>query len=209
LLPDISQIMLMAPPFIFALTFHEFAHAWSANKLNDPTAKNEGRLSLNPLVHLDPVGTIMLFIVQFGWARPVPVDTRNLQNPRRDMMWIALAGPLSNVILAFVSGFLLFNISATSEMMVMLKQMLAISIRINLILCFFNLLPVPPLDGSKILTGLLPQEQAYQYSKLEQYGPGLLIGVIVLDRFTQLGLLRTWIFPPMAFFQSLIFSLFS
>ena len=207
--PDINQLLIMAPPFIFALTFHEFAHAWSANKLNDPTAKNEGRLTLNPLVHLDPVGTIMLFIVQFGWARPVPVDPRNLQNPKRDMMWIALAGPASNIILAFSFGWLFYNLTPTSEWMVTFKRMLSFGIQINLILCFFNLLPLPPLDGSRIVTGLLPQEQANQYRKLEQYGPGLLIGVIILDRFMNLGLLTSWIIPPVAYCRGLIINLFS
>lgn len=209
MLPDISQLLIMTPAFIFALTFHEFAHAWSANKLNDPTAKNEGRLTLNPLVHLDPVGTIMLFIVQFGWARPVPVNPRNLQNPRQDMMWIALAGPVSNLLLAFVLGWLYVNTAPSSEMMVMFRAMLQFGIHINLILCFFNLLPIPPLDGSRIITGLLPQEQAYQFSKLEQFGPGLLIGFIVLDRFMNLGLLSSWIFPPVIYCRRLIFSLFS
>ncbi|MEE2708840.1 MAG: site-2 protease family protein, partial [Gemmatimonadota bacterium] len=194
--PDISQLLIMAPAFIFALTFHEFAHAWSANKLNDPTAKNEGRLTLNPLVHLDPVGTIMLFVVGFGWARPVPVNPRNLQNPRQDMMWIALAGPCSNVLLAFALGWLYYNTAPTSEMMSIFRAMLQFGVYINLVLCFFNLLPIPPLDGSRIITGLLPQEQAYQFSKLEQFGPGLLIGLIVLDRFMNLGLLSSLILSP-------------
>ena len=199
----------MAPAFIFALTFHEFAHAWSANKLNDPTAKNEGRLTLNPLVHLDPVGTIMLFVVGFGWARPVPVNPRNLQNPRQDMMWIALAGPCSNVLLAFALGWLYYNTAPTSEMMSIFRAMLQFGVYINLVLCFFNLLPIPPLDGSRIITGLLPQEQAYQFSKLEQFGPGLLIGLIVLDRFMNLGLLSSLILSPVFYCRRLILSLFS
>jgi len=207
--PDISQLLIMAPAFIFALTFHEFAHAWSANKLNDPTAKNEGRLTLNPLVHLDPVGTIMLFVVGFGWARPVPVNPRNLQNPRQDMMWIALAGPCSNVLLAFALGWLYYNTAPTSEMMSIFRAMLEFGIYINLVLCFFNLLPIPPLDGSRIITGLLPQEQAYQFSKLEQFGPGLLIGLIVLDRFMNLGLLSSLILSPVFYCRRLILSLFS
>ncbi len=207
--PDISQLLIMAPAFIFALTFHEFAHAWSANKLNDPTAKNEGRLTLNPLVHLDPVGTIMLFVVGFGWARPVPVNPRNLQNPRQDMMWIALAGPCSNVLLAFALGWLYYNTAPTSEMMSIFRAMLQFGVYINLVLCFFNLLPIPPLDGSRIITGLLPQEQAYQFSKLEQFGPGLLIGLIVLDRFMNLGLLSSLILSPVFYCRRLILSLFS
>ena len=207
--PDISQLLIMAPAFIFALTFHEFAHAWSANKLNDPTAKNEGRLTLNPLVHLDPVGTIMLFVVGFGWARPVPVNPRNLQNPRQDMMWIALAGPCSNVLLAFALGWLYYNTAPTSDMMSIFRAMLEFGIYINLVLCFFNLLPIPPLDGSRIITGLLPQEQAYQFSKLEQFGPGLLIGLIVLDRFMNLGLLSSLILSPVFYCRRLILSLFS
>ena len=210
----ITQVLIVLPPILFALTFHEFAHAWTANKLGDSTAKDAGRLTLNPLAHLDPVGTAMIIITTmagagFGWARPVPVDFRNLRNPRHDMMWIALAGPMSNIILAFICGWLLFNVPSGSGMMVIFKTMLRVGVMINLILAVFNLLPLPPLDGSRIVTGLLPQKQAYQYSQLEQYGAGLLIMVIVLDQMMDLHLLRSWIFPPVTFFQKLIFSLFS
>ena len=210
----IIQILIVLPPILFALTFHEFAHAWTANKLGDSTAKDEGRLTLNPLMHLDPVGTVMLIITAmagagFGWARPVPVDFRNLRNPKQDMMWIALAGPMSNIILAFICGWLLFNVPSGSGMGLIFKTMLKLGVTINLFLAFFNLLPLPPLDGSRVVTGLLPQQQAYKFSQLEQYGAGLLIMVIVLDRILNLHLLSSWILPPTIFFREFIFSLFS
>lgn len=210
----IYQILIVLPPILFALTFHEYAHAWTANKLGDATAKNEGRLTLNPLVHLDPVGTMMIIITSlagagFGWARPVPVDTRNLREPRRDMMWIALAGPVSNVILAFVCGWLLFNVPSGSETVMIFKMMLRFGVMINLVLAFFNLIPLPPLDGSRIVTGLLPPQQAHQYSQLEQYGPAILIVAIVADQMMHLNLISSWIFPPVTYFQNLIISLFS
>lgn len=211
---DIERLLIAIPPILFALTFHEFAHAWSARKLGDPTAESMGRLSLNPLVHLDPVGTFMIFITVMsgfgiGWAKPVPVDPRYLQNPRRDMLWIALAGPVSNIILAFIMTGIFTSMTPGGGTTDLIRQMLLIGISINLVLAFFNMLPIPPLDGSKILMGLLPEEQARQYSQLEMYGPMLLIGLIVADQMLGLGIIRTWIGIPMNFFGGLLFSLFS
>lgn len=209
MIPSIEQLLLLAPPILLALTFHEFAHAWTANKLGDPTAKQEGRLTLNPIVHLDPVGTIMLFLVQFGWAKPVPVDPRYLQNPTRDMMWIALAGPASNMVLAFICGLVLQNVgfAPTGGMMEVARQMLLWGLRINLILAAFNLIPLHPLDGSRILTGLLPPEQAYRYGQLEPYGPGILLLLIIADRMMNLGILSGIIFPFVRFFGDLFLGL--
>lgn len=207
--PSIAELLTLAPPILLALTFHEFAHAWTANKLGDPTARNAGRLTLNPLAHLDPIGTLMLFIVRFGWAKPVPVDPRYLQHPRRDMMWIALAGPASNVLLAFLCGMLLRQIGLmpTVGMMDTFTRMLFWSVQINLILAFFNLIPLPPLDGSRILAGLLPLKQAHQYSQIEQYGPGLLMVVIVVDTMFNLHLLGSFINPFVRFFGDLFLGL--
>lgn len=207
--PSIPELLISAPPILLALTFHEFAHAWTANKLGDPTARNEGRLTLNPLAHLDPMGTIMLFIARFGWAKPVPVDSRYLQHPRRDMMWIALAGPASNILLACACGIVLRRIGLAPSfgMMETSIKMLFFSVQINLILAFFNLIPLPPLDGSRILTGLLPPKQAYQYSQLEQYGPGLLVVVIVADTMLNLRLISSLINPFVRFFGDLFLGL--
>ena len=210
---DIERLLIAIPPILFALTFHEFAHAWSAKKLGDPTAENMGRLSLNPLVHLDPTGTIMIFITVMsgfgiGWAKPVPVDPQNLRNPRRDMLWIALAGPVSNLILAFVFTAIFTSLTPAEGLTNLFRQMLLIGISINLILAIFNMIPIPPLDGSKILMGLLPEEQARQYSQVEMYGPMLLIGLIVADQMLGLGIIRAWIGIPMLYFHRLFVSLF-
>ncbi|MEE2993144.1 MAG: site-2 protease family protein [Gemmatimonadota bacterium] len=211
---DIERLLIAIPPILFALTFHEFAHAWSAKKLGDPTAENMGRLSLNPLVHLDPTGTIMIFITVMsgfgiGWAKPVPVDPQNLRNPRRDMLWIALAGPVSNLILAFVFTAIFTSLTPAEGLTNLFRQMLLIGISINLILAIFNMIPIPPLDGSKILMGLLPEEQARQYSQVEMYGPMLLIGLIVADQMLGLGIIRAWISIPMNLIGQFLFSLFS
>jgi Zn-dependent protease len=113
---NISKLLLLAPPILLALTFHEFAHAYVANRFGDDTAKQSGRLTMNPLAHLDPFGTIMIFIVHFGWAKPVPVNPYNLRNPKKDMLWISAAGPFSNMVLALISGLLLRFITTTGMM---------------------------------------------------------------------------------------------
>ena len=161
---NLATLLLLAPPILIALTFHEYAHAYAAYRRGDDTARQLGRLSLNPLRHLDPLGTIMIFLVHFGWAKPVPVNPDLLKNPRKDMLWIAAAGPLSNMVLALVSGLLLRILFATEGMpdahtgrvMGPLWFMVAMSLQINLALAIFNILPIAPLDGSKILSGLLP-----------------------------------------------------
>jgi Zn-dependent protease len=211
---DFTQLLLIMPPILFALTFHEFAHAWSARKLGDPTAESMGRLTLNPLAHLDPAGTIMLIItvmagVGLGWAKPVPVDMRYLKNPRRDMMWIALAGPVSNIVLAFIFGGFLLNFPPSDGPLDSFRDMVRYAFSINLTLAFFNLIPIPPLDGSRVVTGLLPPQQAYQYSQLETYGPLMLIGFIMVDQMLRLGLIATWISIPANFVANIIISLFS
>ena len=176
------ELLLWAPAILFALTVHEYAHGWVADKLGDPTARYAGRLTLNPLSHLDPLGTIMLFLVHFGWAKPVPVDPSFLRNPKRDMMWISLAGPTANVASAALLGWgirLLVGIGLTSDSLLVILQY---GVFINLVLAVFNLIPIPPLDGSKILMGLLPPEQAFRFQQLERKGPLILLGILLLDR---------------------------
>jgi Zn-dependent protease len=153
-------------PFLFALSFHEFAHGWVARLKGDRTAEFAGRLTMNPLAHIDPLGTVvlpMLAIVTgfpfFGWAKPVPVNERNLRNPQKDMFWVALAGPLSNILLAFVGTILLvviFKIGLSEENTTAGLEFLRAFIYINLFLAFFNLLPVYPLDGAKVFARFLP-----------------------------------------------------
>lgn len=175
-------------PFIYtiigllvAITIHEATHAWMAFKLGDPTAKLNGRLSLNPLAHLDPIGSIMLLIAHFGWGKPVPVDWRNLKNPSTDNFLIAVAGPISNFVLAFILGFI-FKIFPDVPI---LSDILKNVVLINVALGVFNLLPVPPLDGSKVWHLVLSDENFYV---LEEMGPYLLIAVLVFSTFVFSGM---------------------
>ena len=170
----IQQLIIQAPPFLFALTVHELAHGYVAWRLGDPTAKNEGRLTLNPLKHLDPLGVLAFIIMKIGWAKPVPVNPRYFKNPQRDMLLVALAGPGSNIILAVASAALAHLFVALHFLPFFILQplvaMLAASVWINIMLAVFNCIPIPPLDGSKVLMGLLPPEAARGYAKLEPFG---------------------------------------
>lgn len=197
---NVAGILLLIPPILFALTVHEFSHAYVASRMGDPTARLLGRLTLNPLAHLDPIGSVLLLIAGFGWAKPVPVDPRYLAHPRRDMMWIALAGPVSNVILAALFGTLLRGIDGNpylsqSLMGVALVEMVRYSVRLNLILAVFNLIPIFPLDGSRILTGLLPPTAAERFRALEPIGPMLLLGLILLGNVTRFSIIGMLIGP--------------
>jgi Zn-dependent protease len=171
-------------------------------RLGDPTARLLGRLTLNPLAHLDPLGSlIMLFPPHFGWAKPVPVDVRYLRQPRRDMMWIALAGPVSNVILAFAFGTLLRVLAALplqegGPALGALIHMVRLSVYLNLILAVFNMIPIFPLDGSRVLTGLLSPQAAARYATFERVGPIVLLAVIFVGYFSGVSLIGWLILPP-------------
>jgi Zn-dependent protease len=184
------------PAILFALSLHEAAHAWMSLRCGDDTAARMGRITLNPLAHLDPIGSIGIFLGFFGWGKPVPYVERNLRNPRWDAMLIAAAGPVSNLILAAISGIafrILFPMAerlllpmaevgegAADRIILFLLFLTSFSLIVNLFLCFFNLIPIFPLDGEKILLGFLPYRQAFQYSQLRQYGPmGLLLLVLI------------------------------
>jgi len=166
----IQELAVVVPVFLLALTIHEFAHGWVASLLGDPTARLQGRLTL------DPIGTLAIVFIHFGWAKPVPVDYRYLKRPRRDMILIAAAGPVSNLILAGASAFCFRSIPWTGWgaewgwliMPVMLT--LSTSVGVNVVLALFNFLPIPPLDGGRVLFGLLPLRQAIGFSRLEPYG---------------------------------------
>ena len=198
---DPVGLILLLPPLLFALTFHEASHGWMALRLGDPTAKLLGRLTLNPLVHLDPLGTLIFIIPpHIGWAKPVPVDVRYLKHPRRDMMWIALAGPVSNVILAFLFGMILRGMNAVGHDFASpaeraLVNMVAWSVVLNLSLAAFNLIPIFPLDGSKVLTGLLSPNAAARFQQLEPVGPILLLGLILIGSFSGVSVIGTIISP--------------
>lgn len=206
---NLQYIVLLAPPILLALTFHEFSHGWMAYKLGDPTAKMARRLSMNPLVHLDPFGTLMIFLVRFGWAKPVPVNPRYFSQPKRDMLLVSVAGPGANMLLAFVSGLLLraFNTGSFNflpgNVLQPLYIMVRFSLQINLALAIFNLLPVPPLDGSKILYGILPPQYDYIYRNLERYGPFVLMGLIVFGMLSGVSILGAFIYPFVNLFSKI------
>ncbi|HWR82809.1 MAG TPA: site-2 protease family protein [Candidatus Deferrimicrobium sp.] len=182
----IQRAIIAAPAILFALTVHEFFHAWTAFKFGDTTARDMGRLTLNPLAHLDLIGTIMMFVsgFRFGWAKPVPVNRFNLRNPRVADFWISAAGPLSNLGLAFLFG-MVFRIVAQSSIEVpeAVYLLLFFSVMINVSLAFFNLIPLFPLDGSHILRSLLPEEAGSALDKFERISPLLLMILVVVGGF--------------------------
>lgn len=159
---------------VVAITIHEFAHAWAAERLGDPTPRLMGRLTLNPLVHLDPIGTIMLLIARFGWGKPVQFDPFNLRHPRRDSALISLAGPVSNLVLAIFCS-IIMHLFLSFPLIGVLQPLIVLSV----VLAVFNLIPIHPLDGFKIVGGILPEEYAKQWAELEGYGMIFLILLIL------------------------------
>lgn len=199
-LNEFIQILFFLPGFIVGLTLHEFSHAFMAVRFGDPTPREKGRLSLNPFRHLDIFGTVMLFVAGFGWAKPVPVDSRFLRNPRRDMLWIALAGPVSNLLLAYLLGMLvLFFYSSGSETLGMhgsiLLLVLVQGVWINIILAVFNLLPVPPLDGSRIASSLIPEKLIGAWNIFERVGPMVLLAGVLLANFAGISIFSAVLMP--------------
>lgn len=188
-LNSMQLIAVWVLPIVFAITVHEAAHAYVAFYYGDQTAKLQGRLSLNPLKHLDWMGTVIVPVLMivftgfaFGWAKPVPIDGRNLKNPRKDMIWIAFAGPFSNFVMGLLWALILrVALSMDLQSMAVLFVILTAvaGIMINTILLVLNLLPLPPLDGSRILSGLLPVRLAIQYNKLEPYGFFIIIALML------------------------------
>ena len=166
------------PALLIALTIHEYAHARVAVALGDPTPKFQGRLTLNPIAHLDPIGLIMLWLVQFGWAKPVEVNARNFKNWNKDMMLVALAGPGSNILMAFTAGIAygLFNKFGVHSDAV--NEILTLTCIYNIYFAIFNLIPIPPLDGSKVLANYLPRKYLYEYNNFARYGTFILIGLV-------------------------------
>lgn len=180
---------LLILPILVAVTFHELAHGLVAYKLGDSTAKDAGRLTLNPIAHLDLFGSLVFIITGvIGWAKPVPVNPRNLKNPRKDMIWVALSGPFANILISVLLSMayrmlihVSFNGFFNERILSPVEQMLIKGVVINIGLAIFNVLPIPPLDGSKILMGLLPLKQAIAYSRIEPYGIFILLVFILTD----------------------------
>ena len=193
-------LVLLIPVLLFALVFHEFSHGWVANKLGDPTAKYSGRLTLNPMAHLDLFGSLMILFVGFGWAKPVPVDSRYLANPRTDMMKIAFAGPASNLLLAFIAGSLI----RLSGNMGVLSSMLIMFVQINIMLAVFNMIPIPPLDGSQIFSVLMIRHNPDLVVKLQIYGPQILMGLILFGMLTSVSPIW-WLMSPFVNFFMFLF----
>ena len=197
-------LIILLPILIFSLCFHEFSHGYIAYKLGDHTAARNGRLTLNPLAHLDPIGSLMILFVGFGWAKPVPVNPVNFSNPRIDMMKVAFAGPASNLILAFTGGLImrLVNILGLlqSEMFI---QILYFFIFINISLAVFNMIPVAPLDGSQIFGNMISKNNPELALKLQMHGPKILMGVILIGMVTPFSVLGFLMMPFVKIFMYL------
>lgn len=178
---------------LFAVTIHEYAHGKAALSLGDPTAKNAGRLTLNPLSHLDPVGTVFLLFFHFGWAKPVPVDTRYFAHRKRDTILMALSGPVSNLAAAAVIGIFIryYNINWEIYRFIMIYALL-----INIGLGLFNLIPIPPLDGSHVLENILPEKAMYRFYKIRRYAPSVLMGILIIDFFLNLHIFGRLLSSP-------------
>ena len=193
LYPDnLEVLIILLPTLIFSLCFHEFAHGFAAYKLGDNTANLNGRLTMNPLAHLDPIGTIMILFVGFGWAKPVPVNQLNFKNPRKDMVIVAAAGPISNLVLAFIGGliFRVLNLLSIYNSQIIFT-VLYFFIIINISLAIFNLIPIVPLDGSRIFENILIKKYPHIVRVLNVYGPNILLGLILFGIITGFSII--WI----------------
>lgn len=208
----IVQLIIQLPILLISLTVHEFSHGYVAYILGDDTAKRAGRLTLNPISHIDPIGLLMLFIARIGWAKPVPINPYNFQNYKRDTALTAAAGPAANFTLAILLS-VFFNLikkfnpeimDYASNFTQILLWMLVYAILINLALGLFNLIPIPPMDGSKILGGFLSDEAYYKYTAKERQGAQILMIILAVSFVFRLNILGKIIMPPLNFFLGLL-----
>jgi Zn-dependent protease len=208
---NVAQVFIAFSVLLFSLTVHETAHAWTADRLGDPTARRLGRVSFNPLVHMDPVGTVLFPLLAMltgfpliGWAKPVPVNVNQLRNGRRDFVLVAAAGPASNLVMAFLAAALLAAMPVSPVMLgepnlsAPLATLFSRAVQLNLLLAVFNMLPIPPLDGGNVLSGLLPANLSVAFDRMRPYGFFLLYALILTDGFEYLVwqpylLLRSWL----------------
>ena len=204
-MPDFQTLLIYIIPLLFAITLHEAAHGWGASKLGDHTARMMGRVTLDPTKHIDPIGTIAIPLVLlisssgfiFGWAKPVPINFNALRNGKNGMILVALAGPAANIFMAICWLFIM--IIAINMNITVLIEMGRVGILVNCVLAVFNLLPIPPLDGSRVISALLPNRLAYQYNQLEQYGLYILLGLMFLGGFNYL--VRPWVELMLSWFN--------
>jgi Zn-dependent protease len=215
-LTKIQGIAILALPVLFAITVHEVAHGWIAKRLGDPTAMMLGRLTLNPIKHIDPIGTVILPLflymtggILFGWAKPVPITYQNLHNPKRDMIYVAIAGPASNLVMAILWAVVLkvsLLLGSNGSLYWLLKPFVYMGgagIYINVVLMVLNLLPIPPLDGGRVVTGLLPGPLSYKFGQIEPFGLVILIVMLVT------GFLGTVLIPVVNWVVTLISNAFN
>ncbi len=202
---NLANLTISIPTILYALTIHEYFHGWTANKFGDPTAKLLGRLTLNPLAHIDIMGALCFVFAGFGWGKPVPINPSYFRNPRRDNIIVSFAGPASNFISAFMFG-VIFQLLRSIPFIIpvniaaVLYNLLYTGIIMNLSLAFFNMIPLFPLDGSHILEGLLPHSMAMKYKEVERYCPFILLGLIVMGNFTGFSILSKMLGPPIHYF---------
>ena len=199
--PKILEWIIRIPILLFAITIHEYAHGKAALSLGDPTAKNAGRLTLNPISHIDPIGAICFFLFYIGWAKPVPVDTRYFKNPRRDIILMALSGPIANFAAAFLAGIFFRNYILAFDIY---KIVFIYLIVMNIALGLFNLLPIPPLDGSHVFENLLPTKIQIKYQYIRRYAPFFLLGIFLMDRILNTRIINRALWYPIATLTNLL-----